>query len=50
MRVSIKPAEDRRETRRRLESLPASFLQTIHGLVDPEDDESFSRSGCLNEG
>jgi hypothetical protein len=26
------------------------LLQTIHGLVDPEDDESFSGSGCLNEG
>ena len=25
-------------------------LQTIHGLVDPEDDESFSGSDCLNEG
>ena len=26
------------------------FLQTIHGLVDPEDDVSFSGSGRLDEG
>ncbi len=26
------------------------FFQTNHGLVDPEDDESFSGSGRLDEG
>ncbi len=26
------------------------LLQTIHGLVDPEDDNPFSGSGCLDKG
>ena len=39
--VSKKPKEDRRRTRRRLLSCPASF-KPVHGAVDPEEDAAFS--------
>ncbi len=46
--VSMKPDADKRETRRRLDSLPASFRP--HGLIDAEDDEALAIAGGEDEG
>jgi hypothetical protein len=46
--VSKKPAEDQRDEAKVGEL--TCLLQTIYGLVDPEDDESFFGSGRLDKG
>ncbi len=50
MEVSKKPKEERRETRRRLESLPASLLEAVHRLVYSKDDVGLAGGVGFEEG
>jgi hypothetical protein len=48
--VSWKPKDDRRETRRRLESLPNRLLEAVHRLVYSKDGVGLAEGVGLDEG
>jgi hypothetical protein len=47
--VSIKPDADKRETRRMLARQLTRILQTIHGLINAEDDETPAVAGSADK-